>query len=180
MPNPSHSRIPILTLIPGLAEPGFLFKEVVMFQKILVPLDGSPAAEQALPLAAQLADRFAGDLLLVRVIPAAVHPPARFSMADTEVWLARHGREKQEAEAYLDQLARSPELHAVGARWLVCEGSDVPARVLETVQEHALDAIVIATRGRSGIARLLLGSVAQQIVERSPVPVVVAPTGSAS
>jgi nucleotide-binding universal stress UspA family protein len=144
-----------------------------VFQKILVPLDGSPLSELALPYAAALAGAHGGELLLVRVIPPRVHAPPRYSVADAEAWLIRHARDKEEAEQSLEGLVRSPLLAPHRCHWLLCEASDVATQLVETVHQRDMDTVVIATRGRTGLARWVLGSVAQQILERSPAPVLV-------
>jgi nucleotide-binding universal stress UspA family protein len=72
-----------------------------MFQRIVVPLDGSPLAEQSLPYAAELRRLSGGALLLARIVPSPTVPPARFSMVDAEVWPIRQAQLEQEAVDYL-------------------------------------------------------------------------------
>jgi nucleotide-binding universal stress UspA family protein len=147
----------------------------MMFQKILVPLDGSSLAEVALPYVIRLAQAHGSELLFVRVVPQAVHPPPLYSAVDADVWLMRQTQQRQEVESYLDTITCRPEVAALNARRLVCESNNVADQLVEIIVQQSVDMVVLASRGRSGVARWLLGSVAQRVLERSPVPVMVVP-----
>ncbi|MFZ1396877.1 MAG: universal stress protein [Candidatus Promineifilaceae bacterium] len=66
-----------------------------MYQKILVPLDGSFVAEEAIPNALELCRLSKGTLTLVRVVPSATQPPALYSMTDAETCSPVNGRCRQ-------------------------------------------------------------------------------------
>ena len=145
-----------------------------MYKKILVPLDRSTGAEAALPVAADLAKADGGVIRLLHVgpIPAAVVVEGRvIAYADQE-----SDRLQQAVLAYLREAAR--HLDGLPVEYAVRFGE--PAEeILEEAREFGADLIAMATRGRSGVARLMLGSVAGAVLRRSEVPVVLVRHGLA-
>lgn len=152
--------------------------------KVLVPLDGSELAESALPLAAALAGREGGALHLLRVAPSywnapyiAYGPEAFYLDAQQIAQLTEEAQE--EARAYLDRVAT--RLRADGARvtWEVRVGraADEIIRVAETIEP---DLVVMSSHGRGGVRRWALGSVAEEVLHRGTMPVVVVPRHAAS
>ncbi len=133
-----------------------------MLRTILVPLDGSQLSEQALPIAGPLAATMGARLLLVRA--AWVPHLADLSPEDAEI----HSIEV--AEDYL--AAVKARLEADG---LVVDTAIpfAPAGegILIEIDLHRPDLVVMSTHGRSGISRLLFGSVAEAVAARSPAPV---------
>jgi nucleotide-binding universal stress UspA family protein len=141
-----------------------------MYQNILVPLDGSAVAEASLPYALQLRRLSGGALTLVRVVPSAVHPPAAYSLAEPEPWLMRQEALRAEAEGYLAEVAARPELAAAGPETLVIAG-DVSQALLNLTRQGAYDVLVMTTRDRRDPVRWVLGSVADYLVQRAALPV---------
>jgi nucleotide-binding universal stress UspA family protein len=135
-----------------------------MLNKILVPLDGSELAERALTYATTLASVTGASLLLVRA--AYSHTLAGVDPRE------RHLGAVQEAEAYLQQTATK-----LRDRGFACETVARYGHLAECVTESArtrlADLIVMATHGRTGPGRWVLGSVAEAVVAASPVPVLV-------
>ena len=137
-----------------------------MFKSILVPFDGSKAAEAALDEAIKLAQAEGARLTLLGV---ATRPPwiapsyAAAIPTDAEL--------EAEVERRLDgALERVPD--GVPAATVVRSGA--PAQViLARVEQGMHDLVVMGSRGRGGVRSLVLGSVSQAVVHRSPVPVVV-------
>jgi nucleotide-binding universal stress UspA family protein len=128
-----------------------------MFKKLLVPLDGSAQAAVALPLARAVARQTGAAQRLLRVVP-----PTR---ADVEDHL--HGEAR-------DNLARIAAELAAGDREVdtaVRHDQNPGAAIVREAGRWPADLIVMATHGRSGLARVLIGSVAQRVVSESPVPV---------
>jgi nucleotide-binding universal stress UspA family protein/predicted transcriptional regulator len=132
------------------------------FEQLAVGLDGSPAAEAALPLAGELASATGATLYLVRVEPVPSSP-----QEDTTA----------SARAYLMQ-AREQLPQSVSVETVVLQGD--PAESLEElVVRERIDLMLMATRGRGGLRRLLLGSTAEALVRagvptlllRTPAPV---------
>lgn len=142
-------------------------------EEILVPLDGSPAAEAALEPAADLARLLGARLSLVQVIvPIATttDPPLPFpSGYDEHLTDIR----RREAQDYLDDVAeglRATGL-AVGAAAVV--GASAAGALVDLSRPGRAGLLVIASHGRGGLRRLALGSVADKLVRAAAVPVLV-------
>ncbi len=130
-----------------------------MLRRILVPLDGSPFAEEALPVALRLSQRDAAQLDLVMV----QEPPLRDPKFDQDLHRQRG--------AYLDLL-----FDRLGERdWARGTSALLTGRPVETlverIQSHGADLVVMTTHARSAARRAWLGSVADGLVRQSPVPV---------
>jgi len=137
-----------------------------MFRTLVVPLDGSELAERALPYATALADASDGRLVLVRVAIAA--PPASL---DGATWVQEQTDAVAEAETYLAEIAGK-------LRPRVAVDTHVPygkaaLRIVEAIAAVDADAVVMATRGRTGVKHLLLGSVTEGVIADGDVPVFV-------
>lgn len=145
--------------------------------RILVPLDGSELAESALRPAHQLATTLGAELVLLRV----VEPPPVDSFTLTGDWPAR-----AETTAVEERLAAARDsLEESAARvgvadhvaLRVVEQGDPAHQILETARSVAATLIVMATHGRTGLTRLVMGSVASAVVQRAVTPVVLVPPG---
>jgi nucleotide-binding universal stress UspA family protein len=149
-----------------------------MFRTIVVPLDGSPFAEQALPWALRLARRAGATLELVRghVLYALTQPAAAWAPFDP----AAEADSKQEEWAYLDAIARRLAGAApVSITRTLVDGLESEG-ILRRVREGRADLVVMATHGRGPLGRFFLGSVADVLVRETSVPVLlVRPRGGA-
>lgn len=160
--------IPMLVIRPG--ERG---ASAALLERILVPLDGSRHAEAVLPVALAMASLFDASLALRQVVlPIALmtSPPASFPAGiDTELTAI----EQRRAQAYLDRLVE--QLRGVGARvsGAAVLGRAVFETILTTAQERGPGMVALATRGRGGLRRMLLGSVADKLVRMGDLPVLV-------
>ena len=143
-----------------------------MLRHILIPLDGSELAERAIPVAARIAKATEGSAIsLVRIVRA----PAEFetSATDTTVWApAADEDEKREANNYLHEVAQRPELAGVAVTERIYAGPP-SATLLMAAKSLGVDLIVMTSRGRSGITRWLLGSVAEGVSRESPAPTLI-------
>jgi nucleotide-binding universal stress UspA family protein len=161
----AQSRVPVLLVRPT-GEAATLERELAQ-ASLLVPLDGSAFAETALPHATALARTLGSTILLLR----AVEPPIAL-YTYPEVALVQVSTEEQhrEAELYLEEAAQRLRSTGLSVTTVVREGW--PADVIAyRGTELGPSLIVMATHGRTGVARLLLGSVALEVVRRSPLPV---------
>jgi nucleotide-binding universal stress UspA family protein len=143
-------------------------KGVMMFKRILVPLDGSQFAEVALPYAQMLAECADGEIELLRVT---VHPSNYLYVNDPTALADLYDSDCAHCEDYLkrvmdDVRARTPVVIATAVR----EGS-VADSILDYAEESGADLIVMSTHGRSGMERWLLGSVAEKVVRGAKMPV---------
>jgi nucleotide-binding universal stress UspA family protein len=145
-----------------------------MFERILVPLDGSDRAEQAIPVAARIARTSGGSIVFVRV----VLPPVEFGTyaADGTVALEPGVFERQFTEAtdYLAGLVTTyaRELADVKVVTEAITGAVSPTIYTVARLEH-VDLVIICSHAATGLKRWMFGSVAQEAVRRSPVPVLV-------
>jgi nucleotide-binding universal stress UspA family protein len=133
---------------------------------LLVPLDGSPLAELALPHAAFLAKRLRARILLLRVNPeigAGVDPYTIRRLAEED---------SARAHAYLDVQQQKLGQAGLAAEGIIRVGDPVPT-ITAVVRERSVSYVVMTTHGRSGLQRALFGSVADGVIRESPVPVVV-------
>ena len=149
-----------------------------MFQRILLPLDGSELSAQALPYAAEIAVRFGTEMFLLRSVPPVSVPGFEAgTMTDAataeNLLEAVQGQEAQairRAEDYLKEHAKG--LRDQGLKVTVRAVVGAPAAsILDLCRREGVDLVVMATRGRSSLGRALLGSVADQVIRHSGVPV---------
>jgi nucleotide-binding universal stress UspA family protein len=143
-----------------------------MFKRILVPLDGSDRAEQAIPLAARIAHASDGTVILMQVAPIPIDFRAE-AKQPAEIYPENSIEEgKSLAFNYLDNVSRIAELVGVETEIRVEHGHVAPS-ILAAVEPLDVDLIVMCSHGYSGFKRWALGSVAHKIVAHSPVPVLV-------
>ena len=139
-----------------------------MFKKILVPLDGSTRAEQAIPVAARLARFSGGTVVLLRV----VSPHAEFLPYPVEPGLieALIDANLEEARNYLDCISRASSLIEAHTETAVFFG-EIATVILSEVETQHIDVIVMCSHGYAGMKRWVLGSVAEKVAHYAPVPV---------
>ncbi len=139
-----------------------------MFNKILVPLDGSTLAETALPLATRLADR----LVLTRAIETEfMMIPAGFEFEVTH-FEQNQTRHIDQARAYLEDIGRSHRYDEIETT-IVTHVGDPASVILDAAAEQECDLIVMTTHGYRGLTRWMLGSVTERVLRHAPCPVVV-------
>jgi nucleotide-binding universal stress UspA family protein len=136
--------------------------------RVLVPLDGSPLAEEVLQPTTQLAAAFDGELLLVRVVG-----PLDYSFAEGVPYLREGvGAQLSEARKYLEELADA--VRATGLTVATSAETGPPARVITDItRDRGVDLIAMATHGSTGLARLTMGSVTTGVLHRAHVPLLV-------
>jgi len=145
-----------------------------MFQRILVPLDGSVSAERAIPVAAHLARVSHGSLFFVRVI-APVRDTGVYG-AEYAIGAAPNAFEKHfaDANAYLHDVVRSyvNELQNIPVETEV-EVGPVPSGIVSAAYMDLVDLVVMCSHGETGLKRWFLKHAAQHTIRRSPVPVLI-------
>jgi nucleotide-binding universal stress UspA family protein len=136
-----------------------------MGKRLLVPVDGSPPAEAALSFAAgEWPD--AEFLLLYVIDPTQTRSRVSAIPPVSEEWYAKR---KAEAE---DTLNRVTAEAGVAAETMVEVGR--PARtIVKVAEERGVDHVVVGSHGREGVSRVILGSVAERVARKSPVPVTI-------
>lgn len=138
-----------------------------MYKKILVPLDGSQLSEVALPHAEALAKSEEAELILLRV---PIIPIGENFAHDPQVSETIRKEIEQEARQYINAKIQKVIKDHVRVSGMTREGP-VPDTILEVAEETHADLIAMSTHGRTGISRWLLGSVADKIVHRAHIPV---------
>jgi len=140
-----------------------------MYQRILVPLDGSTMSEAVLPYAEKLARALNVEIVLlhVNVIPAPTFEiyssPLTPPPEEIKVMLA-------DEKNYLKAMCAKLEREGLRVTYLLRDGA-VAETILEAAEIEQADFIAMSTHGRTGMLRLLLGSVAEQVVHHSKIPV---------
>ena len=137
-----------------------------MYKRILLPLDGSPLAEQALPHAIAIAERFQSELVLLRVLVPLPRPPttAEAALQKAEEAMAVFVRE------YLERVAAGVQEHGITVQMITVEGRP-HLQIIQYAETNQVDLIVMCTRGQSGLSRWLMGSVSDRVVRGASVPV---------
>ena len=135
-----------------------------MYDRILVPTDGSDVAETAAEAALTLANRFDADLHVVHVLDVGDLPPwVEDEDADE---FATRGRDA------LSTVATMADEADVEVTTKFIESTEpIHRAILQYADEHDVDCIVMGTFGRTGLDRFVLGSIAEQTLRESPVPV---------
>jgi len=152
--GPRESQLPLHAEAEGLAVPRFTLK------KILAPVDFSVCSKKALHYAAPFAKQFGAQLTLIFVLQS--YPPT-LELADIDP--------TAEAKAELEDLRKSVA-HIVPAETVLRRGE--PYReIIRAASEFQIDLIILSTHGRSGVARMVLGSTAEKVVRHAGCPVLV-------
>ncbi len=146
------------------------------FAHVLVPLDGSPLAEQIVEPAVRIARACGARLTVLRV----VHPwvratrPVASAHQLPELREAAVARRCLAAREYVARVASdlSARLERVETDVIVAESTDA-AEIIRYAEQKRVDLVALATHGRSGLKRLTLGSVADKLIRGAPVPVLV-------
>ena len=142
-----------------------------MFQRILVPLDGSFRAEQALPVAAHIARASGSTVFLVQIVSPVVDYSggmAPVPFVSEEVITAQMAT----ATEYLKHLADSETLAGIPTSTDVSFAQPAQS-LLDAIQSSRIDLIVLCSHGRTGLSRWVLGSVAHALVHQSSAPLFV-------
>lgn len=147
---------------------------MAMYSKILVPLDGSMRAEAVLRHVEELAAQSGGRVLLLRVVDVGA-PIGAVESAYAGLRQQKMEQETREARAYLAALQGQFRQKGLDAHTLVAYGKTVDA-ILETAENQDVDLIAVASRARSGLGRVLDGSVAAGLLQRTRRPLLFVPS----
>jgi nucleotide-binding universal stress UspA family protein len=156
----------VTKVVRGSRKPVYIFKskdgdpKPPALDKILVCLDGSKVAEEALRVAARLAEAHGSEINLFRAVEFFPYPATAYQMAVES--------EQKICQEYLDELAqRYPELKVT----TTVDVSSAGQGILEQAPDH--DLVVVTSHGLSGFERWLLGSVTEKVLHRIEVPLLV-------
>jgi len=153
-----------------------------LFEKILVPLDGSEHSVRALEIATRIAKKFDGKITLihaysVRITPLVIPEPTTLTPHGVPVMTPAEASKVAEAArkagaGILASGEKKVKAEGVQVETLLREGHTVQ-EILKTAREGEFDLIVIGARGISRIREILLGSVSDGVIRNAPCPVLV-------
>jgi len=145
-----------------------------MYEKILVATDGSSLSKKAVSSAISLAALTSAGLVVVKVVPR--YPQSYFE-GGLALQAAEVGRIEQqwaeEGQAVVDEVKKQAELQGVKTRALTIKSDIVSDAIIAAAKKNKCDLIVMASHGRKGVKRLLLGSETHQVLTHSHIPVLV-------
>lgn len=148
-----------------------------MFSKILLPLDGSELSTQAIGHAADLAKKTGAEVVLVQVIDSETQLISQVSgmaieplpMGEVTVQAARDAVAAQRNAAEQNLSAAKQHLDAAGvSSSMVIREGNAGDQIVEAAEELGCDVVVMATHGRTGFRRAILGSVADHVARNTP------------
>lgn len=142
-----------------------------MFERLLVPLDGSDLAEEALPIASKLAQAFNGLIILYSVTRNYYVAVDTSATTYTEMLLDLEDQMLEESENYLNGHREALQKSGLRAEVLVEEGENVAGLILAAAERLAVDIIIMSTHGRGGVRRWVFGSVADKVLQHTTIPV---------
>ena len=134
-------------------------------RRILVPIDFSDASHEAIRHATEIAQTYGAEIHLLHVVEEVVYPSA-YGMGDAYFPTQNVIKKVEEtlAEMARDEIGYEHIMIAAVVGY-------APLSIIDYAEENEVDLIVIATHGRSGFERMLLGSVAERVIRQAPVPV---------
>jgi nucleotide-binding universal stress UspA family protein len=137
-----------------------------VYKRILLSLDGSALAEEALPHAVAQAEHFQAELIFLRVLKP-LGEQFNISLA-----AAKYAEEvtRELAREYLERVATGVRARGVSVRVITVEGNPHEG-IVSCAEAEQVDLIVLCTRGHSGLSRWLIGSVADRVVRGAGLPV---------
>ena len=146
-----------------------------MYERILVPTDGSDVAEAAVDHALDLAERYDAEVHALYVVDI---DSVNISLGTEQVDRIKQGRfdempeVKQDAEEATEYVANAAEQAGLDYAEHIRVGE--PARAIRKfVEENGIDLVVMGSHGRSGLSRVILGSVAEKVLRRTHLPVLI-------
>ena len=161
-------EIPVLLVRAGQPESA---ASSVDFNEILVPLDGSPLAEAVLEPATALARLWDAEISLVQIVPPVASDPPLAVPTGYDDQLT--GIRREAAQDYIRDVSERLREQGIKASGVAVVGSGVAESLLDLASPEHVRLVAIATHGRGGARRLVLGSVADKVVRGADVPVLV-------
>ncbi len=146
---------------------------VPTFNKILSATDFSEDSNLALSYAEEIARRFNGEIIVLHVdqpLPPVMVSPDMGPVMDVGAMTRIAEEQRMLAQKELDKIVNRLRDSGMKARSLLKVGSPF-LEVIHTAQSEGVDLIVMGTHGRTGLAHVLMGSVAERVVQKAPCPV---------
>jgi nucleotide-binding universal stress UspA family protein len=154
-----------------------------MFKRLLIPLDGSRFGSRAIRYAADVAQKFSAEIVLLQVVKPATPVPVSSTVAPgmgspqsaeiaMETALDVEKRERAHARRYLRRKVSDLESRNIKASYQVLVG-DPAQSIMDFADKKKTDLVVMTTHGKSGLKRAIMGSVADSVIRESGKPVLV-------
>lgn len=156
-----HTNIPVLVVKPPVSFLGPTLSET--FSRIVVPLDGSPLAEEVLPEVTALAKQLKASVSLLRVLTPETYSQKQIMQRGLPWWDTAIAA----ANAYLTRTANYLAHFGVTATMDVVLSDDVASAILDYGKRTGANLIALATSGAGGMSRFVFGTVADEITRRS-------------
>ena len=145
-----------------------------MYQRILVATDGSALSKKAVKHAIALAASTGASLVALKIVPR--YPMSFFEGSATvtiDSIKAAESKWAEEAGAQLDSIVAEAAAAGVKAKSTVVKSDLIAESIIAAAKKHKADIVVMASHGRKGIKRILLGSEALAVLTHSEVPVLI-------
>jgi nucleotide-binding universal stress UspA family protein len=170
--------VPVILVRPSEVKPDLEREQSV--HRLVIPLDGSSLAEKIIEPAVEIGTLTKAQFTLVRVIPPMVFASAPVDSAlpifDRSI-LQRletyHKEDQQEAQKYLEGIAQRLRARSLNVTVQVVSHEQPAVAILDEVKGKRADLVALATHGRSGWNRLVLGSVADKVIRGASIPVLI-------
>lgn len=145
-----------------------MIREMEDIRRILIPTDGSNCSLRAAKLAIRLAKIFGAEILAIYVVDTVILEEiakiAEREIAEKEL--------KEKGERYLNYVTKSAEKEGLKVKTFLTEGEPYD-KIVQYAKSSEADLIIMGTYGRRGAERILIGSVAERVIEYAPCPVLV-------
>ena len=145
-----------------------------MYQRILVATDGSTLSKKAVRSAIKLASSLNAELVALYVVPR--YPMTYFeggmSISPEEVSRTEK-RWADKGQAVVDEVQQAAQVQGIKAKAVIARSDLVAESLISAAKKHKCDLIVMASHGRKGLKRVLLGSETQHVLTHSTIPVLV-------
>jgi nucleotide-binding universal stress UspA family protein len=145
-----------------------------MYQRILVATDGSSLSKKAVRNSIGLAAATGAELVALCVVPrypVSYYDGALTNSADDVALAEKHWHDA--GQAVVDRVREAAVAEGVKARAVVAHSDLVAESIMATARKHKCDLVIMASHGRKGLKRMLLGSETQQVLTHSSLPVLV-------
>jgi nucleotide-binding universal stress UspA family protein len=171
------NSVPIFFVKPN--ESAVELSDEQAFKHVIIPLDGSPLSEQILGPAMMLASAMRAEITLLRIVSRSIEYEPNSDRGRgirpglLEQLKKIENQEKARAEQYLDELAEKLRVEGRIVQKRVSSHAQPAAGILEDASRVGADLIALATHGRGGLKRLLLGSVTDKVLRGASIPLLV-------
>lgn len=147
------------------------------FARILVCVDGSESSRKAADIAVEVAEKHSAELYAINVIISQVgysYSSGRLGLSTSSAINELLDRSSQEAGEWFDQIkARAREANVILKKEMLVSPTSVVPAIVNYAEKNKIDLIVTGTKGKSGLTKLVLGSIASGVVTHASCPVMV-------